>query len=67
MIDNPRDMRELAKLRNRTRRLYGMSRITMDQHDRALMCLELFARALEGQQDDLPNVAFAVQDEAVPA
>ncbi len=48
MISDPREMSEVTKLINRVKRLYGMQRLTLDEHNEALNLIEQFCVVLEG-------------------
>lgn len=47
MIRNPKDMPEIQKLRKRIMRLYGMSRISAEQHNQALAELTALEETLK--------------------
>lgn len=50
MITDPSRMPEIQKLKNRVLRLYGMNKITMDQHVNALQLLEMLVDTLSSSE-----------------
>lgn len=53
MITNPDQMSEFEKLRARIKRLYGMGKLTMDQHMTALDLLDAVVECLTDNHFDL--------------